>query len=84
MIPGSESGDPDDVDPRVKKMRELVATMNSDRSVSLLYDPKEDEKFLTEIRERVKSIDIASPTLNAQAEAEALRDSPDSPGTPDS
>lgn len=68
MIPGSSSGNPDDADPRVKKMRELVATMNSDRSVSLLYDPKEDEKFLTEIRERVKSIEIVTPTLQAIAD----------------
>lgn len=72
MIPGSQSGNPDDADPRVKKMRELVASMNSDHSVSLLYDPKEDEKFLSEIRERVKSIEIVTPTLQAQAdEAEA-------------
>jgi segregation and condensation protein B len=67
MIPGSQSGNPDDGDPRVKKLRELVASMNSDKSVSLLYDPKEDEKFLTEIRERVKSIEIVTPTLQAQA-----------------
>ncbi|MBS1961535.1 MAG: SMC-Scp complex subunit ScpB [Bdellovibrionales bacterium] len=68
MIPGSQSGNPDDADPRVKKMRELVSQMNSDHSVSLLYDPKEDEKFLTDIRERVKSIEINTPTLQAQAE----------------
>jgi segregation and condensation protein B len=74
MIPGSQSGNPDDGDPRVKKMRELVASMNSDKSVSLLYDPKEDEKFLTDIRERVKSIEIVTPTLQAQAdEAEAAK-----------
>jgi segregation and condensation protein B len=68
MVPGSQSGNPDDGDPRVKKMRELVSEMNSDHSVSLLYDPKEDEKFLTEIRERVKSIEIITPTLQAQAD----------------
>ncbi len=74
MVPGSQSGNPDDADPRVKKMRELVSEMNNDHSVSLLYDPKEDEKFLTDIRERVKSIEIITPTLQAQAdEAEALK-----------
>lgn len=74
MIPGSQSGNPDDADPRVKKMRELVSQMNSDDSVSLLYDPKEDEKFLSDIRERVKSIEIVTPTLKAQAdEAEAAK-----------
>jgi segregation and condensation protein B len=74
MVPGSQSGNPDDADPRVKKMRELVSQMNSDHSVSLLYDPKEDEKFLTEIRERVKSIEIVTPTLQAEAdEADAAK-----------
>jgi segregation and condensation protein B len=74
MVPGSQSGNPDDGDPRVKKMRELVASMNADHSVNLLYDPKEDEKFLTDIRERVKSIEIVTPTLQAQAdEAEATK-----------
>jgi segregation and condensation protein B len=68
MIPGSQSGNPDDTDPRVKKMRELVASMNADHSVNLLYDPKEDEKFLTEIRERVKAIEIITPTLQAQVD----------------
>jgi len=68
MIPGSESGNPDDADPRVKKMRELVSEMNSDDSVSLLYNPKEDEAFLSEIRERVKGISISTPALDAQIE----------------
>ncbi len=68
MIPGSQSGNPDDLDPRVVKMRELVGEMNDDHSVSLLYDPKEDEAFLSEIRERVKGIAITTPTLEAQAE----------------
>jgi segregation and condensation protein B len=74
MIPGSQSGNPDDTDPRVKKMRELVSEMNSDQSVSLLYDPKEDEKFLTDIRARVKAIEIVTPTLQAQSdEADAAK-----------
>ncbi len=68
MVPGSQSGNPDDGDPRVKKMRELVSQMNSDESVSLLYNAKDDEAFLTEIRDRVKSIEITTPTLQAQAD----------------
>jgi hypothetical protein len=73
MVPGSESG-ADDVDPRVRKMRDLVSEMNADDSVSLLYDPKEDEAFLTDIRERVKSIDIVPPTIQAQNdEADAVK-----------
>lgn len=74
MIPGSQSGNPEDRDPRVVKMRELVEEMNLDDSVSLLYDPKEDEAFLSEIRERVKSIEIVTPTLQAQNdEADAVK-----------
>ncbi len=68
MVPGSESDRPDDGDPRVKKMRELVSQMNSDDSVSLLYNAKDDEEFLSEIRERVRSIEIVTPTLQAQAD----------------
>lgn len=74
MIPGSESGNPENADPRVKKMRELVSEMNDDQSVSLLYNPREDEEFLSEIRERVKGISVTTPTLQAQAdEADAAK-----------
>jgi segregation and condensation protein B len=70
MVPGSESGNPDDLDPRVRKMRELVSEMNADDSVSLLYNARDDEQFLSDIRERVKSIEITTPTLQAQADEE--------------
>ena len=73
MIPGSESKNPDDEDPRVKQMRKMVGEMNLDDSVSLLYNPKEDEQFLSDIRERVKSIEITTPTLEAQKERELAR-----------
>ncbi len=70
MVPGSQSGGEED--PRVKEMRKLVGQMNADDSVSLLYDPKEDEKFLTDIRERVKGIEISTPTLEQQKLREKL------------
>jgi segregation and condensation protein B len=74
MIPGSQSGSEDDVDPRVKKMRALVSEMNADDSVSLLYNARDDDEFLSEIREKVKSIEITTPTLKAQNdEAEAAK-----------
>lgn len=63
MVPGSQTGEDD---PRVKEMRKLVGQMNADDSVSLLYDPKEDEKFLSDIREKVKGIEISTPTLEQQ------------------
>jgi segregation and condensation protein B len=70
MIPTSQSGNPEDEDPRVKQMRKLVSEMNSDHSGAIDYDPREDEKILKEIRERVSAIPTSTPTLDAQKEAE--------------
>ena len=70
MVPGSQSKNPEDEDPRVKEMRRLVGEMKSDTSTTLLYDPKEDEKFLKDIRERVNSISTTSPYIEAQKLAE--------------
>lgn len=70
MVPASQTKNPEDEDPRVKEMRRLVGEMNTDQSVSLLYDPREDETFLKEIREKVQSIPTSSPYLDAQKEAE--------------
>ncbi len=70
MIPNSESGNPDDEDPRVKQMRKLVSQMNSDGSVSLIYDPKKDDQFLSDIREKVKGISITTAYLDEQKAAE--------------
>jgi segregation and condensation protein B len=66
MIPGSEAGGEDE--PHLRKMRELVGKMNADKE-RLAYDPKEDDEFLKEIRERVKSIVTTTPTLEAEDEA---------------
>ncbi len=66
MVPASESDKPQDEDPRVRKMRELVSQMNSDKSTSLIYDPREDEKILKEIKERVGSIPTSTPYLEEQ------------------
>ncbi len=67
MVPESSAGETED--PRVKQMRKLVSEMKADSSVNLIYDPSEDEKFLKDIRERVKSIEISTPSLEAEKEA---------------
>jgi segregation and condensation protein B len=67
MVPSSQSDHEED--PRIKQMRKLVSDMKADASVSLMYDPKEDEQFLKDIRERVKSIEVTTPTLQAQDDA---------------
>jgi segregation and condensation protein B len=64
MIPTSQAKHEDD--PRVKEMRRLVGQMNTDVSTTLAYDPKEDEKLLQEIRERVQSIPSSTPYLDEQ------------------
>ncbi|MGK5082139.1 SMC-Scp complex subunit ScpB [Bdellovibrionota bacterium FG-1] len=66
MVPQSQSKNPEDEDPRVKEMRRLVGQMKADTSTSLLYDPREDEIILQEIRERVKAIPTSTPYLEEQ------------------
>lgn len=66
MIPTSQSGNPDDEDPRVKEMRKLVGQMKADTSTTLVYDPREDEKILREIREKVSAIPTSTPYLEEQ------------------
>ncbi len=70
MIPNSQSKNPDDEDPRVREMRRMVQEMKSDTSTSLIYDPREDEVFLKEIRERVNSIPTSTPSIDEQKAAE--------------
>ena len=60
----------------MKKLRELVGEMNMDTSITLAYDPKEDEKLLQEIRERVSSIPTSTPYLDEQKAAEKAATSP--------
>lgn len=69
MMPHSETKNPEDEDPKVREIRRLVSQMKSD-STRIAYDPKEDEKFLQDIRARVGSIAVSTPTLDAQREAE--------------
>ena len=64
MIPASQIRGEED--PRVAEMRKLVGEMNADTSTTLHYDPKEDEKLLQEIRERVSSIPTSTPSLEEQ------------------
>jgi segregation and condensation protein B len=70
MVPASQSDNPEDEDPRVKQMRKLVSEMNSDHSGAIDYDPREDEKILKEIRERVQAIPATTKTLEEQKETE--------------
>lgn len=70
MIPGSESDLPEAEDPRVKEMRKLVSQMKADGSTSLKYDPKEDDRILQDIRDRVKQIPTSTPYLDEQKAAE--------------
>ena len=69
MIPASQTGKGDE-DPRVKEMRRLVNQMTTDTSTTLNYDPKEDEKILKEIKDRVSSIPSSTPYLEEQKAAE--------------
>ncbi|MCM2321963.1 MAG: SMC-Scp complex subunit ScpB [Oligoflexia bacterium] len=66
MIPSSQSANPEDEDPRVKEMRRLVSQMKADTSTSLIYDHRQDEQILQEIRERVNSIPTSTPSLEEQ------------------
>jgi segregation and condensation protein B len=64
MIPGSESPNPDGETPQTRELRRMVNAMNLDRTSDLYYNPKEDEKILKEIREKVASIATSSPYLD--------------------
>ncbi len=68
MVPASEAADED---PRVPEMRRLVGEMTGDTRTRLVYDPREDEKILREIRERVGAIPTSTPFLDQQRAQEA-------------
>lgn len=73
MIPASQSDRPDDPDygdPRIREMRKMVDQMKSDTSTLLNYDPREDEKILKDIRERVQGIATSTPYLEEQKNLE--------------
>ncbi len=75
MIPGSQSQNPEDAeekDPRIREMRRLVGQMKADHSSDLHYNPKEDDKILKEIREKVSSIPTSTPYLEELKAAELL------------
>ena len=69
MIPMSQSGQGEE-DPRVKQMRKLVQEMKANSQSILDYNPKDDEQFLQDIREKVNAIPVSTATLDAQREAE--------------
>jgi segregation and condensation protein B len=72
MIPTSESPNPEEEDPRIREMKKLVGQMKSDSTSLLKYDPKEDEKILKEMREKIQSI----PTTTAFIEAQKALEKP--------
>jgi segregation and condensation protein B len=80
MVPTSQSGSDGDEDPRVKEMRRLVSHMKADVSTQLDYDPREDEKILQDIRERVKAIPTSTPYLEEQKALE--KKAAEAPATP--
>jgi len=63
MVPASQSTKEED--PRVVKMRELVNQMTSDPT-RLDYNPREDEKILQDIKQRVSAIATSTPYLEEQ------------------
>jgi len=67
MVPANQTGEDD---PRVREMRKLVGEMKSDTSTTLIYDPREDEKILGDMKERISAIPTSSPYLEAQKAAE--------------
>lgn len=64
MVPASDIGSSEDDSPQARELRKLVGQMNSDRSL-LNYDPHEDEVFLKSIKDKVKSIEVTTPSLQA-------------------
>lgn len=66
MIPTSESANPEEEDPRIREMRKLVEQMKSDSASILNYDPKEDDKILKQIREKIQSIPTTTPFIEEQ------------------
>lgn len=76
MVPASQVGSAEgttprheELDPRVRQMRALVGEMNRDGSDALGYNPKDDDQFLNEIREKVKAVPTSTPYLLAQDQA---------------
>ncbi|OFZ84030.1 MAG: SMC-Scp complex subunit ScpB [Bdellovibrionales bacterium RIFOXYD1_FULL_44_7] len=71
MVPASETQNPNEEaeDPRIVEMRRLVTEMKEDKT-RISYDPKEDERILKEIKERVVSIPSSTPYLDEQKQLE--------------
>lgn len=76
MIPTSEVGKSSEDTPQTRELRRLVGAMNDDKSSELYYNPREDEKLLKEIRERVSAISTTTPYLDELKAAEELAKQP--------
>ncbi len=70
MIPTSETSNPDGETPQTRELRRMVSAMNHDRTSELYYNPREDDKILKEIRERVSAIATTTPYLDELKNAE--------------
>ncbi len=67
MVPSSEV---QEEDPKVREMRKLVEKMTTDTQETLHYDPREDDKILREIREKVSAIQTSTPSIEEQKQLE--------------
>lgn len=67
MVPQMAAAEEGAEDPRVIQMRKMVQQMKAD-ATALDYNPREDDQILSEIRERVKAIDVTTPYLARQKE----------------
>jgi len=68
MVPASQTDNPNDPaqeDPRIRNLRKMVEQMKEENA-NLKYNPKEDEKILQEIKERVESIPTSTPYIDEQ------------------
>lgn len=65
MMPTSESDNPENETPEVRKLRTLVQEMNDDKT-RIAYDPAEDDKILKEMRERIREIPVSTPSLEQE------------------
>lgn len=80
MIPTSEVAASDEENPALKEMRRLIHQISEDKD-RIDYDPREDEKILKDIRERIKAVPVTTPFLQAQDEAAKQAEAaPEEPG----
>ncbi len=71
MVPALENAAESMEDPQVKEMRLFVEKMNNpESSVVLDYNPREDERILSEIRSKISAIPTSTPFIEEQKSQE--------------